>query len=73
MKIMNIREIKNLSEDELGDLIEKTIKSVNMHSWNTIYLDLLTNGTYLISVDENPIEVYLNESVALKKFDEITS
>jgi len=70
---MNLNEIKNLSEDELGLLIEKTIKVKKANQFNDYYLDLLTNGTYLISVDENPVEVCLNESVALKRFDEITS
>lgn len=73
MEILNLREIKALSESEFDAILVKTIKTFNMHSWNTIYLDLLTNGTYLISVDENPVEVCLNESVALKRFEDLTS
>ncbi|KKL70568.1 hypothetical protein LCGC14_2103670 [marine sediment metagenome] len=72
MKILNLQQIKALSEDDFDDLLKGTINDLNVNG-DTYYLDELNNGTYLISRDEFPVEVCLNESVAVKRFEEITS
>ena len=70
--ILNLKQVQWLSGNEYSERVVKTVRTKEIENL-TYYLDEMNNGTFVITQDEYPVEICLNESVAVKRFEEITS